>query len=575
MSASDDHEMVVSRRQVLTASAGLFLAAGIAEAAQRPVKIHGGLTPVKPPVNRVINIMNFLRAEEPRGPVDLMLPLREQMALIKRYRFPATWLLQTNALVEGPFVPFLKAGMPEHHEAGLWLEMDRKLCDAAGVAWRGNKDWGWDFHVPVAYLIGYTPAERLCLADAAVGIFKGVWGFAPKTVAAWNLDAITLDHLSKHYGTEAFGVCRDQIATDGYTIWGAPLGGYFPSRKNAWSPALDPSDQIDTPVFRLLGQDPVYYYDRLYPLPDGSISDEPDTMEPIWSSGRTDSFVHEFLRMTASAPCLSFAYAQLGQENSFGWPDTSKGYQIQMAELARLRDSGELSVETMKETGSRFRRLFSVTPAQSQVQLTDPFGHRDPAERSIWYQSRFYRANLHCRGEEFYLRDLTVYSDLLPQPFLEKPTDQQDIEQRLPAVLDGYHWSDQTVRAGGRFLSRSQTGVTETLKAADFAEVREDGSSLEVTVPTTQGGTLRFIFEERALTIRAEGLGPGTTFALDFQWVPGLSALRQVTPKRLHYQHDGFDYSVKVQQGRAEQTARGVRIDADAKGIKIELAQSA
>ena len=32
---------------------------------------------------RVFNIMNFIRAEEPREPMDLMEPVRQQMALIK------------------------------------------------------------------------------------------------------------------------------------------------------------------------------------------------------------------------------------------------------------------------------------------------------------------------------------------------------------------------------------------------------------------------------------------------------------------------------------------------------------
>ena len=57
---------------------------------------------------RCVNIVNFIRAEEPREPCDLFQPVQEQMALIRKYRFPATWLLQYDALVEGPFVEFLK-----------------------------------------------------------------------------------------------------------------------------------------------------------------------------------------------------------------------------------------------------------------------------------------------------------------------------------------------------------------------------------------------------------------------------------------------------------------------------------
>ncbi|HUO29056.1 MAG TPA: hypothetical protein VMU80_07565, partial [Bryobacteraceae bacterium] len=278
---------------------------------------------------RAINIMNFIRAQEPRERIDLIQPVREQMALIKAHRFPATWLLQYDALVEGPFVDFLKSEMPPGHEVGIWLEMNRRICDDAGIAWRGRPDWEWDYHVPVAYAIGYPPDERRKLADTAMATFKRIFGRQAKTVASWDLDAITLAHLSDHCGIDAFANCRDQLATDGFTIWGAPIAAYYPSRQNAWSPALNAQNQIPTPMFRLLGQDPVYYYDKSLP--------DPDTMEPVWASGQSEGFVRLFLEMIAQGTTQRLAYAQLGQENSFGWPAMRRGYPMQMEQLAQVR----------------------------------------------------------------------------------------------------------------------------------------------------------------------------------------------------------------------------------------------
>jgi hypothetical protein len=110
--------------------------------------------------------------------------------------------------------------------------------------------------VPIAYAIGYSPDERKKLADTAMATFKRIFGRDAKTVASWNLDAVSIAHLSDHYGIDAFGNCRDQLATDGFTIWGAPIAAYYPNRMNAWSPALEAKNQISTPMFRLLGQDP-------------------------------------------------------------------------------------------------------------------------------------------------------------------------------------------------------------------------------------------------------------------------------------------------------------------------------
>ena len=268
---------------------------------------------------RCINIVNFIRAIEPRFKTDLLLPVQKQMEIIKELQLPATWLLQFDALVSGPFVQYLKDNMAKSHEVGFWFEMNEMHCNAAGVKWRGRPGFEWDHFPNVAFTIGYSPEDRIKLADTAMAEFKKIWGKYPKSVASWNLDAITCAHLVDRYKVDAFAVCRDQIATDGFTIWGAPIAGYYPSKTNCWSPAVEPQNQINAPVFRMLGQDPVYYYNREYTMPDGKRHSAPDTMEPVWPSGQSPIFVERFLRMIGEAPTGQFAYAQLGQENSVPW----------------------------------------------------------------------------------------------------------------------------------------------------------------------------------------------------------------------------------------------------------------
>ncbi|TCK71927.1 hypothetical protein [Acidipila rosea] len=522
---------------------------------------------------RVINIMNFIRAEEPRESIDLIQPVREQMALIKAHRFPATWLLQYDALVEGPYVNFLKDAMPPDHEPGIWFEMNRKICDDAGIPWRGNPKWEWDYHVPIAYAIGYTPEERRKLADTAMATFRRIFGHDAKTVASWNLDAVSIAYLADHYGVDAFGNCRDQLATDGFTIWGGPIAAYYPGRKNAWSPALTARNQISTPMFRLLGQDPVYYYDNQLPYPD--------TMEPVWPSGQSETFVDRFLEMTAHAPTQSVAYAQLGQENSFGWPQMSKAYPMQMDKLARARSEGGLIVETMGETGRRFKRSFTSTPTQAQVMLKDPFGRDTAPQRSIWYQSKYFRANLHFVEDQFYLRDLHVYDDRFPQPYLEEPVRQHGIEQRLLAVLDGYHWSDDEVRAGrkgvramGQFVLIAPDGSEKPLTMAGLPTVSESGSMLQASVPLAGGGRLVAVFHEQETAFRLRDAPSHSRLGLKFVWAPDRSALKEVSADQLHYRFRDFSYAVRIANGVALKTAFGVSICAGKQGaLRLWMAQ--
>lgn len=558
----------LTRREVVAGALKTMLVASAL-----PVSLERAEAAAPSKAIRVINIMNFIRAEEPRESMDLIEPVRGQMALIKAHQFPATWLLQYDALVEGPFVAFLKSEMPPSHETGLWFEMNRKICDDAGIAWRGNPDWEWDYHVPVAYAIGYTPDERRKLADTAVATFKRVFGQAVKSVASWNLDAITVAHLADHHGIDAFGNCRDQLATDGFTIWGAPIAAYYPNRLNAWSPAVEAKNQIGTPMFRLLGQDPTYYYGEGIPAPD--------TMEPVWPTGQSEVFVDRFLEMIARTPTQALAYAQLGQENSFGWAAMGKAYAMQMDKLAQVNHQGGLIVETMGETGRRFKRAFHSTPTQAQIMLEDSLGRTETPQRTVWYQSKFYRANLHFRGTEFALRDLHVYDDNFPQPYLTEPVRQHGIEQRLLAALDGYHWSDDAVRGGkpgrraqGRFVLIEQDGTQTPLTLAGLPTVHETGSTLQTMVPLADGGNFVVVFHEREIEFNVSGTPAQSKLGLLLEWLADRSAFQTIAANRLNYRFRDFDYHVSVANGIAVKTSEGVSIIAGGtQALRLILAQ--
>jgi hypothetical protein len=496
--------------------------------------------------------------------MDLVLPVQRQMDVILANKLPATWLLQFDALVDGPWVGILKSRMPRDHEVGFWFEMNQKLCNAAQVEWRGRPGYEWDHLPPVAFTIGYTPEERIKLADAAMAEFRRQFGTTPKSVASWNLDSITIGHLSERYGVQAYAVCRDQIATDGFTIWGAPIAGYYPSKVNCWSPALEPANQIKTPIFRMLGQDPVYYYQNHYPIPGEGVVGAPDTMEPVWKAGRSEKFVQEFLKMIAEGPSLDFAYAQLGQENSFGWPSMTPGYEMQMKALAALHGNGDLHVETMGESGRRFQRAFRVTPPQAQVMLEDPFGNTDPAEKTVWYQSRYYRANLHIRGNQFWLRDITVYSDRFEQPFLRTATRLNEVEQRMPAVLDGYHWSrkPRATDAGGFFSSQDRP-----LLLTREPRVSETGSTMTVELPVG-ADVLTVRFTERGIEFSYPG-----SLAIDFNWDAAKSSFVRLDGAKANYRWHDFEYATTVSGAQLRSIESGWGMTAQSGKCRLALDQ--
>jgi hypothetical protein len=322
----------------------------------------------------------------------------------------------------------------------------------------------------------------------------------------------------------------------------------------------------------MLGQDPVYYYDKEFKLPDGRRVGEPDTMEPVWTSGRSASFVKGFLGMISDSQTLEFAYVQLGQENSFSWTDMAEAYPMQMKALADLRDTGKVHVETMGDSGRRFKQAFSITPVQAQIQLDDPFENTDPAEGSIWYQSRFYRADLQVKGDLPYLRDLTVYSDKFPQPFLTEATRLHEVEQRMPAVLDGYHWRKEPQLAKEPGAGGFFTLGGERLRLAGKPTISETGQSLHAELPIQGGRVLHIVFEEQRVHAQLTPSGE-STLCLSFEWDASKTALTTVQPKLVSYRWQGFDYAVQVIRGKAASSVSGFTVTGTQGSMELLMAQ--
>jgi hypothetical protein len=170
---------------------------------------------------------------------------------MKKYHLRGTFLLQYDALIDPRYQRLLKSLPRDSFEIGAWWEIPKSLVEDAGLKWKGKTSW--DPYFSGDFSIGYSPADRKKLADTYMKKFKEIFGYYPKSVGCWSMDAYTLDYLYKKYGIVASCNCKDEIGTDGYTLWGGYWNqGYYPSLKNAYMPAQDEKDQIPVPIFRMM-----------------------------------------------------------------------------------------------------------------------------------------------------------------------------------------------------------------------------------------------------------------------------------------------------------------------------------
>jgi hypothetical protein len=486
----------------------------------------------------VVNIINFIRGVEPRSQVDLVEPVARQLKLGRKHRLPTTWLIQYDALIRPEFTELLKREMGPDDEMGAWLEVVQPQVEAAGLVWRGRYPWDW--HVNVGFTHGYPVEERKKLVDVYMAKFKEVFGKYPKSAGCWIIDAPTLNYLHDRYGIEAACNCKDQSGTDGYTLWGGYWNqAYYPSRLNAFMPAQTAERQLDVPVFRMLGSDPVHQYDHGI----GTSWQGVVTLEPIYRPGGGDPrWVDWFFDTNFNRPSLAFSYMQAGQENSFGWPAMSGGLIDQYAKLAALRNQRKIRVETLQASGKWFRENFKTTPASSVVALEDAKGK---PSRSIWYESRFYRVNLCWEGDEWRIRDLHVFHQDYAERYLERhETTAVATYDTLP-VMDGFHWSKPGDLAGIRGIIHSSAD-SRTLATTGVPAVKEaDSESLVVTCNLASGGELRIRCEPTRLALGLTGASAPADWGLQLGWAEGEEPpVAEVTKHAIGYRHEGFSYSL-------------------------------
>lgn len=337
---------------------------------------------------QIVNIINFIRACEPRIEMDLVTPIKEQIRLMQEHSLKGTFLLQYDALVTDELLEIFKDIDQDQFELGVWYEVVQPLAEDSGLVWRGRFPWDW--HTDCGFPVGYTKEERKVLIDTLYTKFKSIFGYYPRIFGSWLFDSYTARYISDIYGADACCNCKEQYGTDGYTLWGGYYGqGYYPSKKNVFFPAGSKENQLPVPLFRMLGSDQVYQYDFALDVQrEVAVGQNVVTLEPVYtgtSGGGVPKWVDWYMKENFNGECLSFGYAQAGQENSFGWPAMKDGLTYQFALFEKLQQEGKIEVEQLGETGRWYKETYSETPASAITAHASVQEHdRETDQSDLW-----------------------------------------------------------------------------------------------------------------------------------------------------------------------------------------------
>lgn len=480
---------------------------------------------------KIINYMNFVRQCEPRsadfekaGELLFKTTVR-QFEIAKKYGLPCTFLLQYDVLLDEKYINFFKENADENIELGLWYEIPKQLVDSVGLEWRGKDGWTWDWHIVPGFSMAYSKEERQLLIDSAMNKFKEVFGFFPKSVASWLIDTHTVNRLSEKYGVDYIGICRDQTSTDAYTLIGGYFnGGYYPSKNNMFTPAQTSENAQATPVFRLLGPDPVHNYDKEKYLSSPEDAAVVYTLEPAWTTARREDVVKWYEKTYFENESLNFAYAQIGQENSFFEVGDKMLDALEM-QIKIFKENSENRFLTTAQTGRLFKESFNSTPVSS-VYASEDWSSGEKIQ-SLYYDSKKYAANVFRYENRIFLRSLYLFDESVKEKYFDSCCETFDaIYENLP-VSDTLMWKDNS-------------GLTLDMEAEKFEVEKIDGNCLSVSWKDCS-----VIFRENSVEIKNAAPVLDLTSAKVKTVIDG---------SRILFTKDSVRYAVHVEGARIEKT---------------------
>ena len=495
---------------------------------------------------KIVNIINFIRLLEPRSEEiteDVLFQTTvKQLEMMKEYKLGGTFLLQYDALLDSRYQTLLKNLPDSLYEIGGWFEIPQPLVENAGLEWRGRYPWDW--HADVGFATGYTPEEREKLVDVYMKDFKNIFGYYPKSMGCWFIDAHSLKYMYDKYGIVASCNCKDQVGTDGYTMWGGYWNqAYYPSIKNAYMPAQNAKNQIPVPIFRMLGSDPIHQYNNGL----GTSHQGVVTLEPVYGDAGGDStWVNWYFKHFIEGENMEYSYVQAGQENSFTWISMKKGFEIQIPLIARLRDENKIKVETLAESGEWFSDKYKTTPATSVTALDDLPGSN---QKTVWFNSRFYRANLLWENGTLRFRDIHLFDENLQSKYLTENVSSNECFFFTLPFVDGHVWSSTEEIAGLR-LKALVNGAEVSLKGGVPTITSFKRGTLHVEWPLESiDGTFLMDFDEQKIDMRIKAHK-----TIDWYWnlttkEDAELPFREISSSVVNCQFDGMNYSLNAKKG--------------------------
>lgn len=359
---------------------------------------------------------------------DPLTTVEEQLKIIDENELVVTWLLRPDVIFDPKPSEFFKT-IPRNHELGIFLEVTPSWSVQAGVNYHQEVSWHYANSI---FLSGYTLKEREKLIDSAFQKFKEIFGYYPKSVGAWHLDAKSLSYMEKKYKITSALICADQFLTDNYQIWGSWWGvPYYPSRFNTLIPAQSKKNKIKVVVFQWAARDPVNGY-------GGGVKESTYSIQAndYLKHGLDTSYFSKLVDFYTVQAKGKFGQITVGLENDYPWDEVGNEYKNQIKILAKKG----IKALTMKEFSLWYQEKFPNLSPDHKIGGNDPLG---TGKKAFWLMSINGRVGILEKDEEKIIRDWRLYNEKWAEPYLEVANQNSQLNFNLPAKIDSVRFPGQ------------------------------------------------------------------------------------------------------------------------------------
>ncbi len=375
--------------------------------------------------NSLITIVNPVRVSSyTKDPAQ---SLKAEYDEVTKRDLPATWLLTYDAVTNGSLMPIFSS-MDKNQEFGIFLEVTENFSRAAGISYNKTNSW---HRATSLFLSGYSQDERIKLIDAVFAEFKQKFGYYPRSVGAWWVDAFSLDYMKRKYGITGVLGISDQYDLDGYQVWGTYWSTpFYPSRLHAGIPARTARDKLDIVTFRWAARDPLngYYGSSKH---TGSLY----SLQDFSTIGLPDDYYRELVELYAIQKEFNeFGQITVGLEADYSPETYSQNYARWLDVVKNLEEQG-VNVSTMQEFSEWYRKKFNELSPAHLIETDDLLGK---SKKMLWFQSSFYRIGFlyDYTAQEARVIDFRTYHGDFQEPFYSSPNKQFNLSINLPFFID-------------------------------------------------------------------------------------------------------------------------------------------